>query len=896
MKKNYLLLGVVSTFFLIQLLPEATGRFFDVNDSNLHQVIAKEMADRIAAWQNPLDFFSPAWVCGFPLFGHYQMLPHFVLAALHLLTFKAVSIPALYHLLVVALLTFYPWNYFFAAKRFGLPENAALAGAVMSLAVGSQIGFGHEFGSYLSYGTGLFPQLVGMTILPWTLALGRELLSGRSPRLFWPLISLVALLLAHIFVAYLALLILGLWWLLGLDGPRVPALKRLAAFAVVAVVAASFFIVPLLLNAPYHPESRYEPLSKLDSYGMAWVMTNFFRGRLFDAARWPLLTPLVALGCVVALLRRRSAEATLALGFLLSLLLFAGRTTWGALLDLLPMSADLHFERFILGVHFFGVAVAGVGVAWLYERAAAFKAPPMRYAAAAIGAILAVAILFGPYRFLSTNRGFVRSLQASYRADLPRVNSYFAALAKQPTTRVFPGGRNGWGNNFKIGGAPMYFVAGEEGVPLLGHNPFGWALPSDFCTWLDPFHWEQLDLFAVSHILSWRDDRYWGLTPVYADDPYAIYSTPAGQHLFGVVDTPFLVRADKHTYWNMVAIWLQSPLPAEGKFIRLAFSDIPDKAFDTVIRMSDRLHFSIRERTAAGEREAKRAIYDGPIRFESPAGIVGPPGTVSTETRRDPWTATVNLNRPAVAMLKMSFHPFWRATIDGQAAQPIMVSPGYVAVECPAGRHEIAFRYRPPWWKSALALLLFAAPTAVWFWDRKRVASADAAPEAPVHALRLTLIVLGVALVAYGALRLLPARFQRLEDLPPAGEAQRGDEAAGVHRRIMLGPVPFDAGLTVPLHRNGPNEKLYRLDGRFRVFEAFAGLNNVGVCDRQHWATFSVYADNQLVYQSTPQTPGGQPAYMIADLRGKKLLTLAVDNPDSPCKFEASWAEARLYR
>jgi hypothetical protein len=897
MKRSYLFLLALSLFFLIQLLPEATLRFYDVNDGNLHQVMAQQMADRAAAFKNPLDFFSTTWACGFPLFGHYQMGGHLTLAALYLLAFKLVPVAVLYQLLVVLLLLSYPWSYYFAAKRFGLSENAALAGAVLSLTAGTQLACGHEFGTYLPYGVGLFTQLFGMAVFPWTLALVWEWLTGRTNRAFWPLVAFAGLFFAHLFLPYLLLPTLALWWALGLAGPRLPAAKRLVALVALAGAAAAFFLIPVMRNAPYHAAvSHYEPLSRFDSFGFAWTLINLFKGQLFDAGRLPLLTPLVLLGFGVSL-RRGRIEVALAVGFLFSLLMFAGRTTWGRLFDALPMAGDMQFIRFILGIHFFGAALAGVGVAWLSERVGRANKAAWRGAAVAAAAVVFIGIMAGPWRVLSMNRDLVRDLHRDYKAEAPRTPAFFAALGRESVTRVWAGARNGWGDHFRIAGAPMYFVAGVYGVPLLGHLPFGWALPGDFTYWLDPFRWDQLDLFGVSHILSWRDDRYWGLTPVFADDSYAIYATPAGNHLFRVVDTPILLRADKHTYWNMVAIWLDSDLPRQGKFMRMAFADIPDGPFATVVRMTDPLHFRLKERTAAGEHEAKRAVFDGPIRFDSPAEV-GDPGSVTSETRGERWTATVDLNRPAVVMLKMTYHPFWRATLDGQAVRPIMVSPGYVAVECPAGRHEIAFRYQPPWWKTALLLLLFGVPILVWFRDKKIAASPkQEPPNEPVRGLRLVLIVAACAAVVYGTLQLCPPPFARLENLAPAGEGLRGDEAAPVREHISLGRIPFDAGLNFPVAGN-PTEKLYRLDGRFRVFEAFAGLNHTGPCNGPVSAQFDVWADNQLVYQSAALTPGGPPAYVDVDVRGTKLLKLNVHDLVDPsqCKLEASWAEARLYR
>ena len=58
--------------------------------------------------------------------------------------------------------------------------------------------------------------------------------------------------------------------------------------------------------------------------------------------------------------------------FVLWLLLFFGRATWGPLIDVLPMSRYLHMNRFIAGVHMGGILLMAVALAapwrWAVSR------------------------------------------------------------------------------------------------------------------------------------------------------------------------------------------------------------------------------------------------------------------------------------------------------------------------------------------------------------------------------------------------------------------------------------------------------------------------------------------------------------------------------------------------
>lgn len=50
-------------------------------------------------------------------------------------------------------------------------------------------------------------------------------------------------------------------------------------------------------------------------------------------------------------------------------------------------------------------------------------------------------------------------------------------------------------------------------------------------------------------------------------------------------------------------------------------------------------------------------------------------------------------NRTAAVVLKATYDPGWRVTVDGHRATPYMVVPGFVAVTVSAGTHAVVFQY-----------------------------------------------------------------------------------------------------------------------------------------------------------------------------------------------------------
>ncbi len=80
------------------------------------------------------------------------------------------------------------------------------------------------------------------------------------------------------------------------------------------------------------------------------------------------------------------------------------------------------------------------------------------------------------------------------------------------------------------------------------------------------------------------------------------------------------------------------------------------------------------------------------------AGIGGAPAPADARIIEDganDVTLEAALPAEGFVVLRDSFDPSWRATVDGAPAQVVRANGLYRAVRIPAGRHVIRFRYRP---------------------------------------------------------------------------------------------------------------------------------------------------------------------------------------------------------
>ena len=86
-----------------------------------------------------------------------------------------------------------------------------------------------------------------------------------------------------------------------------------------------------------------------------------------------------------------------------------------------------------------------------------------------------------------------------------------------------------------------------------------------------------------------------------------------------------------------------------------------------------------------------------------------PPGNVVAERELpdQEYRATVEVARPSHVLFRMTYHPNWHVTVDGQPRRAIMVTPGFAAVAVEPGKHEIDFRYQSSGFRMALACFGF---------------------------------------------------------------------------------------------------------------------------------------------------------------------------------------------
>src|SRR6185503_12932151 len=122
--------------------------------------------------------------------------------------------------------------------------------------------------------------------------------------------------------------------------------------------------------------------------------------------------------------------------FVLWLLLWFGRPTWGALLDLMPLSQNFYFHRLGSGVHLAAIYLMGIGLAAAvglvrsFGRRLALPGAPSIFLAGSLGAI--ALLLLPAYRerqeYFEHNGRLIAASRDAFEREQKDIDALFSAI------------------------------------------------------------------------------------------------------------------------------------------------------------------------------------------------------------------------------------------------------------------------------------------------------------------------------------------------------------------------------------------------------------------------------------------------------------------------------------
>jgi hypothetical protein len=236
--------------------------------------------------------------------------------------------------------------------------------------------------------------------------------------------------------------------------------------------------------------------------------------------------------------------------------------------------------------------------------------------------------------------------------------------------RVFAGLPADWGGHFMAGEIPVYGELAMRHVPTLGRLYHAMGLAGEAMVHFNehvPAHYRLFGIHRVAADAGRALPEF--LRPEWEQGRFRILTAPGGGY-FDVVEAPLELIGNADEMYRVNRDWLASDLPARLQHVLLSFDPFP-------------------ARPGAHRLEIGESLPPAAGFPSSNAGVV-----VNERRDGEVYEARAELKSPGYLLFRMNFHPGWRATVDGQPAPTVMLSPAFLGVPLGPGAHEVRLEYR----------------------------------------------------------------------------------------------------------------------------------------------------------------------------------------------------------
>lgn len=680
------------------------------------------------------DHWVPNWAEGYNLPHYYSHIPQILIVAgwrLFTVAFSSVSLFTYYHWVIYLLLCLFPVSVFISLRIIRMPYLTAGFGAIIATHLSTDGLYGLDPASYLWRGYGLSSQLFAAVWLPLALASAyRHFILQKNNAtirdIVPPALFLAATTAGHLGLGIIAFISVAVIWI----SPYIQAFleqsweksmtkeivktgKKLGILFGLVGLLLGYWIIPVLIHDNYHNISVWDGIWKFNSFGFREVLKNFFDGNLFDFGRIPILTLLVIVGLFAAL---PSAYFPFALLFVVWILMYFGRTTWGGLFNLIPGMSEFHLSRFIVGVHISGLFLIPIAFNYLAALTERMSKMSVLMRSVVTPLTLSVLIIVAVYpqtiRYATHNDFLIARANTAARQENTEITALFTALntqLKKKPGRVYAGRGGSWGKSFRIAETPMYMHLSTYGIPVILWLPETWSPNSDteqYFSENNPDHYTLYNVRFVATPAILPNDQiqpFWKL--VEAGNTWKLYEVETEGYISPGFRTA-VVSTDKRDYRNVVRLWMHGAYPTANLYPELTFdTNYPKQTGLPNFRMIDEVTYKV---PASTRDESMRGGPDGSTHnlFAEVPHYVLPSSesaslTINSQSSVSDMEFSADVTVPegciaCIVVLRQSFHPSWQATVDGKHVKPFAVFPFFTAIQLnEQGVHRVVFTYSP---------------------------------------------------------------------------------------------------------------------------------------------------------------------------------------------------------
>ncbi len=658
------------------------------NDSSSHIVAIAQVAEYVQ--EGELHFWNPAFNLGYPLLHFYQPLSYLLSALTALLLGGPEKAIVAYKLWMIINLCLIPLSYFIALRRLDFDEITALCGGLLALTLTSMSDFGISTAAF--FRLGLYSALFGAVWLPLAFAECLRYINGNG-KLSYATISLLGVYFSHSFlgtglvpIIILASLIYGK--LKGIFG----RVWRLVILGTASFLCSAFWTIPMLLTWKYMGGWPWESDQHLHGYQWQKLLATFCSGKLTDNERFPVILILAICGLAIAHWQavKRPAPRLILVGFYLSLLFLAGRTTFGHAIDwIFPPNATLPLERYLCLLEFFVILLAATGAGAIIGTARASMGFPL-IGSGLIAFTLCFPALLNWHDELAS--GLTTRAKKSSSVDF---DTLIVALAGQDDSgRYFTSRRLGFGSHWDMY-LPAFYTHLPGGVSYGSgsHDSMNFYFLDQLRFQSSAVLPKEMELYNIRYLITDKKRKFNtpALTMIGAYGDYRLHQLKGTYGYFAVIAEPrILAETSPRLSRSLMLNWIYNDYLQGKPFLRL-----PDPL--TVA-------FTMNKNDSPLGVTTPPSFHFHP----SASGNVGIAAGKVLAEQIGKWWYSCDVSAEGERnwlLLKVTAHPFWRAEIAGKPVDIYYLSPAFMGIPLPSGVHQVRFSYEHPRWQFYLLII-----------------------------------------------------------------------------------------------------------------------------------------------------------------------------------------------
>ncbi|MFH1055507.1 MAG: hypothetical protein V1744_05385 [Candidatus Altiarchaeota archaeon] len=510
--------------------------------------------------------------------------------------------------------------------------------------------------------------------------------------------------------------------------------------------------------------------------------------------RQPILTAFIILGLTLALTKVGDIKhGFLSIGFLTALMFLSGADDM-PLLGLLPLQGQMFYVRVSAVFEFFGVCLAGVGLYYGCEAIIRMLATRIKFDGSTYLTLLILLSSTMAFAPLWQERYAVAqdTVDTAYHSQFKEMEKLFGSVKYDPSGRLLVGRELNLNNHET---QPLFAVSSK--LPIIMTPNWDPRYPAQQLLYRlvsqdsrneslikgIPYKPQLIDLYNVKYMLA---DRSWEKDPKKAlvknnitllakTQNYLFYEVDETPTYFKFTPSkPSLIIASDDTWYSFGLQWILT-YQKSNEYSKLPFTVRADtRVLDEVEFDADKypvtliMDYVIRDQ-AVVERKLEEYAKSGGIIVSwenlsySTTDLVARHGSswmdvTLPENPHYPGDARIyntlsglqeysmNYDAPTDRFLifKMSYFPTWEVTVDGKETEYYDVTPNFVGIWVPAGRHTVEVRYTNSSWYWTY-LLVIAGATILYLSAQKNLFALKRLPD---YAIKRPILYAAVAAAA----------------------------------------------------------------------------------------------------------------------------------------------------